>query len=212
MTATATGLLVTVEGVGGSGKSTLARNLVAALVSDGYRVTPSREPGATPLGVELRKLLLDPDRKPVSWTEAFLFEADRAQTYAEVIVPALARSEIVISDRNLYGTIAYQSFGRQLSLELIDRMTDAAVAGHYPDVVFVVDVAPSIALARKVGDAEADRFDREALEFQARVREGYLFAAKRDRERAFVLDGSKSAQNVLVDSLRLLKPILEKRA
>ena len=181
------------------------------MATDGYRVTSSREPGATSLGVELRRLLLDPDRPTVRWAEAFLFEADRAQTYAEVIQPAVARGEIVVSDRNLYGTIAYQGYGRELNLELIDSMTAAAIVGLYPDIIFVVDVEPKLGLARKLGQAEADRFDREALDFQGRVRNGYLFAASRDGGRAFVLDGNRSSEEVFAEAIRVLRPALEER-
>ena len=207
----APGVLVTVEGIGGSGKSTLARNLAEALATDGYPVISSREPGATSLGIELRRLLLDPTSPTVRWAEAFLFEADRAQTYDELIHPAIMRGEIVVSDRNLYGTIAYQGFGRELDLDLIDSMTAAATRGLYPDMIFVVDIEPKIGLTRKLGQDEADRFDREKLDFQDRVREGYLFAASRDAGRAFVLDGQKAPEEVLTEALRLLRPLLEQK-
>jgi dTMP kinase len=203
------GVLVTVEGIGGSGKSTLARSLVGALRSRGYPVTSCREPGATALGTELRSLLLDPRAPLAKWTEAFLFEADRAQTYFEVIQPAIASGQVVVSDRNFYGTIAYQGFGRQLDIELIDAMSDSARNGQYPDVIFVVDVEPAVGLSRKSGQSEVDQFDREALDFQSRVREGFLFAASRDEGRAFVLDGSRSADDVLMEAISLLSPHLE---
>jgi dTMP kinase len=159
-------------------------------------ITRSREPGATPLGRELRRILISGEHQPTPWTEAFLFQADRTQTYEEVIIPALNQGRVVVSDRNLYGTIAYQGFGGNLSIDLIDAMTKVATGGHYPDLIFVADLEPSQAIARKAGAAERDRFDEKALAFQVRVRDGYLFAAGRDSDRAHVLDASRPLDEV----------------
>jgi dTMP kinase len=190
------GLLVTFEGVGGSGKSTAAARLVSWFEARGIPVVGTREPGGTALGQHLRGLLLGSEFSVVPWAEAFLFEADRAQTYAEVILPALDAGKMVVSDRNLYGTVAYQAFGRGLDLDLVDRTSWAATHGRRPDLVFVLDIDPAVGLARKQDAGALDRFDTEGLAYLRRVREGYLFAAGRDLDRAVVLDAGAPADEV----------------
>ena len=111
-----------------------------------------------------RRLLLGEAYAIAPWTEAFLFEADRAQTYSAVIIPALDAGHVVVSDRNLYGTIAYQAFGRNLDVELVDMLNRTATQGHYPDLVLLFDAEPEITLARKPPQGDTDRFDRLDLE------------------------------------------------
>jgi dTMP kinase len=205
------GMLIAVEGIGGSGKSTLAARLVEWLTNLNMPVTASREPGATPLGAELRRLLLEGNFSPVPWADAFLFEADRAQTYATVIAPALAAGNVVVSDRNLYGTIAYQAFGSRLDLGVVDVMNRVATGGRYPDLILVVDVEPALALARKTGSQQKDRFDERALDFQVAARNGYLFAAGRDADRAHVIDGARSADAVFKQAMAIVEPALTSR-
>jgi len=190
------GLLITFEGIGGGGKSTVIARLVSRLAERRLDVVTTREPGGTPLGQQLRTLLLAGEHAPTPWTEAFLFEADRAQTYADVILPALAAGKIVVADRNRYGTIAYQGFGRGLDLELIDRMNATATRCREPDLIFVLDIEPTVGLRRKHGQEAVDRFDDEGLDFQRRVREGYLYAARRDEDRARVIDAGQDADTL----------------
>ncbi len=186
------GFLLVFEGIGGSGKTTLAELLREHLSTEGWDVRASREPGATQLGGSLRSLLLAKDPIPAPWTEAFLFEADRAQTYHELLRPALDDGAVIVSDRGPFGTIAYQAFGRGLDLGLIDEMSQAAWGGTKPDLIIVVDVAARLGLSRKAGSGEQDRFDDEDVAFTSRVREGYLFAASRFGPAAVVVDGSSS--------------------
>jgi len=184
------GFLITFEGLGGSGKSTVVRTIHEWLKQRGEDVISTREPGGTKLGEHLRNTVLGM-APMVHWTEAFLFEADRAQTYAEVIIPALKAGQIVVSDRNLYGTIAYQGFGRNLDLNLINAMNEAATVGQRPHLAIVLDVDPAVGLRRKQKQGEEDRFDRESLDYQKRVREGYLFAAERDQPNSRVIDANQ---------------------
>ena len=204
------GLLITIEGIGGSGKTTLARGLAGWLTSQGLAVTVTKEPGGTALGKHLRALLLEGDELP-SWSEAFLFEADRSLTYSEIIHPALERGDVVISDRNLYGTIAYQGFGAGLDVDLIDRMNAAATQGVYPDLVLVLDLPPEVAVERLSRGGIGDRFDKRAASFQTRVREGYLFAARRDASRARILDASQPVSSVSQAAARLVAVALKRQ-
>ena len=199
------------EGIGGSGKSTLAARLVKWLQERNLLVTASREPGATALGAELRRLLLEGRFAPVPWADAFLFEADRAQTYATVVEPALSAGHVVVSDRNLYGTIAYQGFASGLDVEVIDVLNRAATGGRYPDLLFVVDAEPQLAIERKRGSTQKDRFDERDITFQAAARKGYLFAAGRDPDRAHVLDGADPADVVFAVAQQIVDTALSTR-
>lgn len=190
------GMFISFEGIGGCGKSSVVRRLVAWLETSHQPVVQTREPGGTILGEDLRSLLLRQGDVPVPWAEAFLFEADRAQTYAEIIIPALQEGKIVVSDRNYYGTIAYQAFGRDLDLDLVDAMSRAAMRGYAPTLTFVLDLDPVVALQRKHGQDNVDRFDDEGIAYQQRVRDGFLFAARRDTEHSHIIDASRSADEV----------------
>lgn len=132
------GTLITFEGIGGSGKSTVAGEVVAWLESQQLDVLFLKEPGGTSLGRELREILVNRDDWLAPWTEAFLFEADRAQTYSELVLDALQNGAVVVFDRGPYGTLAYQASGRQLDAELVRaspgtrqlRVDGGASAGH----------------------------------------------------------------------------------
>jgi dTMP kinase len=189
------GFLAVFEGIGGSGKSTVAKRLAEALERDRWDVTTTREPGGTELGASLRAMLLSSEARTDEWAEAFLFEADRAQTYAEVLKPTLNRGGVVISDRGPFGTVAYQGFGRGLDTSLIEAMSRAAWRDLSADVVFVVDIDPRVSLNRRLLASEQDRFDEEAMAFQDRVRQGYLYAADR-ASNAVVLDGLRTPDEV----------------
>lgn len=206
------GLLIVIEGIGGSGKSTLARGLADALEGDGWQVSRTKEPGGTELGQALRTILLSDALRIEPWAEAFLFEADRAQTNADVLAPALTAGHVVISDRGPFGTVAYQGHGRGLDVGLIEAMNDVAWQGRRPDLVVVVDVEPRLGIARKRGEAEVDRFDAEDLAFQARVREGYLEAARRRGADTVTVDGSHSVEVALTEVTSVARAYLATRA
>ena len=198
------GFLIALEGIDGAGKSTIAARVGEALRSQGWLVTLTREPGGTSFGTSLRQILKGAEVPIDPWAEAFLFEADRAQTYAEVLAPALQAGGIVISDRGPFGTIAYQGHGRGLDLGLIDQMN--AVAWRRPaDLVIVVDVSPELGLKRKGSGAAPDRFEGAGIVFLERVRNGYLTAARLRGPDAVVVDGRRSADEVLGDVIHCVE-------
>lgn len=187
---------MTFEGIEGSGKSTHARRLAARLRAAGHTVTETREPGGTPAGVALRRLLLGADAVPLTpWAEVFLYCADRSQHVADVIRPALAAGHVVVSDRFSESTIAYQGYGRGLDLATV-RMLDAqARDGTAPGLTFVLDCPVADGLARahaRSGARPPDRFEREEVAFHERVRAGFRALAAAEPDRFRVLDGTRA--------------------
>ena len=182
---TSPGRLLALEGIDGSGKSTQARALAAAL---GARLT--HEPGATPLGAALRRLLLDPESPPVSLrAEALLMAADRAEHLALLIEPALEAGEWVVSDRFSGSTLAYQGYGRGLDTAELRRLVEWATSGVGPDLSILVDVPVKVAQARLAKSAK-DRLERLGPRFAQLVRDGFLALAADDPSHWVVVDGT----------------------
>ena len=183
------GLLIAFEGGEGAGKSTQARLLAIWLRENGYDVLATHEPGATKIGMRLRALLLDTAHTGLSpWAEVMMYAADRAEHVASVIRPALARGTIVVTDRYVDSTLAYQGGGRQLSLAAIRRVNDLATGGLVPDLTFLLDLPPAEGLGRRA--SSADRLEAEPELFHERVRAAFLKLAAEDADRYVVLDAS----------------------
>ena len=188
---------VVLEGVNGAGKSTLQRRLQAELVRSGLEVTMTHEPGATPIGKEIRSLLLGdraPHRDPL--TELLLFTADRAEHVRSVIRPALARGAHVLCDRYFYSTIAFQGYGRGLDRAVIQQLTNIAVGETLPDLVILLNLDPASGLRRTRGRVDSDAFEREELAFHERLHAGFLTLADDRPERFLVVDAMQSADAV----------------
>jgi dTMP kinase len=185
-------LFVTFEGIEGSGKSTHLRHLVAHLRATGRDVVETREPGGTPAGAHVRRLLLGEEAIPlVPIAELLLYCADRAQHLAEVVRPALAAGRIVVCDRFSDSTVAYQGHGRRLDLATI-RALDAHARGDLtPQLTFLLDCPVAEGLARAHSRGPTDRFEREAVEFHERVRAGFLALAAESPDRYCVLQSTE---------------------
>lgn len=184
---------VAIEGVDGAGKSTVARAVTARLEELGRTVTLVREPGGTPLGEEIRRLLLhESDMTP--WTEALLFAAQRAQLAHEVVKPALDAGSLVVSDRSYYSSLAYQGGGRGLGVEAVRAVNEAGLDGVVPDKVAVLWLVPAVALARQ---AESDRIGGEGAEFQEVVARTYQDLAVADPERVRLFDAARGLDKVV---------------
>ncbi|AEB11504.1 dTMP kinase [Marinithermus hydrothermalis] len=191
------GFFITFEGPEGSGKSTQAAHLAAWLRQQGVSVVVTREPGGTPLGRAVRQWLLSESMDPV--TEFLLYTADRAEHVRHVIRPALAAGQVVISDRFVDSSYAYQGFGRGLDLEWLRAVSQPVLEGLVPDVTFLLDLPPEVGLARK---AERDRLEQESLAFHRRVREGYRVLARAEPQRFVVLDATQPPE-VIVEQVRI---------
>ncbi len=188
------GKLIALEGLDYTGKSTVIEILRRRLLAAGHRVVASREPGGTPVGEQVRHLLLALDHtEMLPLSELLLFMVSRAQHVHEVILPALRAGRTVLTSRYRLSSMAYQGYGRGIDLELIRQLNDAATEGRGPDLTFLIDVPVDVALARK-GD-RGDRIEREDRDFYERVRAGYLELTA-DDPRAQVVDGTGSIERV----------------
>ena len=176
MTIQSPGLFIAFEGGDGAGKSTQAARLAEALESRGLKVLRTREPGGTPIGEKLRSLVLDHGHGHIdAHTEALIFAASRAAHAGQVIRPALDRGDIVLTDRYIDSSVAYQGAGRDLGTEAVRTLNEWATDGLQPDLTVLLDVDPADGRRRRTaGDAAEDRLESEADEFHALIREAFL--------------------------------------
>lgn len=183
------GIFVTFEGGEGSGKSTHIRFLTEALEALGYEVLHLREPGGTKVGEQLRAVVLDPENTEMcDETELFIYEAARAQIVSEVIIPALERGAVVLCDRFVDSTIAYQSYGRGLSKQAVQSANAFACQGVYPDrTILMVTGDTEAGLIRATHKNGADRLELAGLDFHNRVNQGFLEIAAEDPDRIRVV-------------------------
>lgn len=201
-------MFITFEGIDGCGKTTQINLLAEKLLSTGIAHIKTREPGGTPLGQQLRALLLNPDNTAITpLTELLLFSADRAQHLHELILPSLAQGKYVLCDRYTDSTIAYQVGGRGLSLPLIQQLLFLATENNKPDITFLFDLSPEIALSRASSIKQADRFETEKINFYHRTRAKYIEIAATEPSRIVLIDAeSNSAEtihNIIINRLGL---------
>jgi dTMP kinase len=194
------GLFVTIEGIDRSGKSTQAARLVEALGDDALLV---REPGGTAAGERIRELLKDANVELSPRTEALLFAAARAQLVASVIRPALDHGRVVVSDRFLDSSLAYQGHARGLGEDEVRRVNEWATGGLVPDLTVLLRIDPDAAAAR--AGVEVDRFEDEGLALQRKVAEGYERLAAAEPARWQVVDAARDPDQVHADVLALVE-------
>ena len=190
------GKFITFEGIDGSGKSTQVTLLKGRLETLGRTVTVVREPGGTALSEQIRGLLLDHHGRDLSErAEALLFSTARAQLVHEVIIPTLERGEVVLCDRYADSTIAYQGYGRELSLDEIIITQEFATNHLQPDLKVLLDLAVDVAAARLLG-SYADRMESAGRSFQERVRQGYLTLARAAPDNWLVVNGDQPKEKI----------------
>lgn len=204
------GFFITFEGIEGCGKSTQVALLAQALQTKGYEVVTTREPGGTPIGQTLRQILLHSTETPLArGTELLLMLADRAQHVQEVIAPGLRDGKIVISDRFVDSTTAYQGHGRGIDRSLLTRLNAFACDGYLPSLTIVLDLPVAEGLNRaskRRGSGTAiDHFEAESLAFHERVRAGFLAATRTEPQRVQVLNGQQLVEELHQEILALVQ-------
>lgn len=167
------GKFIVIEGVEGAGKSRQCAMLADALNANGIPSVSTREPGGAPLAEAVRKLLLDPEYSPDAIAELYLYSAARRDHLKKVVFPALDAGKVVICDRFIYSTIAYQGYGRGLDVDFIRAVNARTVAPLTIDLALLIDISPEVGFARKGGADNADRMERENIEFFDRVYAGF---------------------------------------
>jgi len=216
----ARGLFITFEGTEGSGKTTQMRILIDRLRSLGFAVTENQEPGATPIGTQIRRILLDPAHQEMApMTELLLMFASRAQAAAEIIIPALQRGEIVVSDRFTDSTLAYQGEARGLGFDVVLAAHQLAVGSLMPDLTLcmLIDIESGLARAYRRNetsgkDASEARLDQQSLDFHKRVAEGYRKTAAQDPQRFHMINGQGESLAVAERVWAAVSPFLAKPA
>ncbi|PHS13233.1 MAG: dTMP kinase [Blastopirellula sp.] len=182
------------DGLDGVGKSTQQRLFIEWLEQQGYNVKTCRDPGSTPLGEKLRDILLEKSSLEIhARTEMLLYMAARSQLVEEVIRPAQAAGQMIISDRFLLANIAYQAYGGEMSPEAVRQVGQVAVNGSMPDATFLLDMPCKLSFARL--DRQLDRMESKGLEYMERVRQGFLEEAKL-LENVFVLDATQDIDTI----------------
>ena len=190
-------MFITFEGPEGCGKTTQLPQLAAFLTAAGHEVVLTREPGGTPIGDQVRQVLLTTENTTMlPRTEILLFQASRAQLVEEVIRPQLAQGCIVLCDRFADSTIAYQGYGYDQDLDRLRTIVDFAVQGLKPDLTILLDLPVEVGLQRKSGDGKLNRLDAYDLAFHRRVRAGYHALAAAEPARWVTLDAARPLAEV----------------
>ena len=193
---------ITLEGIEGSGKTTQLSNIIKYLENNGHSVLATREPGGTEVADRIRTLLVESGSEPLEpASELLLYNASRCQHVMQRIRPALQEGKIVVCDRFTDATVAYQAYGRGLSLEWVEQVNHSATDGLEPNLTLLFDIEPETGLKRSLdrlhkANSKEDRFEQEALSFHQKVRQGYLELAKRFPERIVVIPATEATEIV----------------
>lgn len=204
------GALITVEGIEGSGKTTQCRLLAEWLTAQGYRVRQTSEPDGTGLGEAVRAFFAKEGIAPTPLAEVFLFLAARQQHVAEVIRPALERSEVVLSDRYADATLAYQGYGRGVDRHTIRELNTLATGGLQPDLTLLLDLRAEDGIRRLAGRS-LDAFERMELAFHERVRQGYREIAREEKERVVLLRADQAVEALQAEVRAAVEELFRRR-
>ncbi len=199
------GCFITFEGIDGCGKSTQIQCLTDYLKEKDIDFLLLREPGGTIIGENIRNILLDKKNTGMTdMTELLLFEAARAQIVAEVIIPAVESGKVVICDRFFDSTAAYQGYAKNMGSQVVDMLNKLATGGFEPDITFLLDISVEDALSRRTARGEEDRIEKLGIEFQKKVREGYLELLK-SNPRIVKINGAQSPEDTASEIRRYME-------
>lgn len=198
-------MFISFEGGEGSGKTTLMSKLEHALHSKGYEVVATRAPGGTPLGKEIRNLLLNPDLglEIGSRAELMLYLADRAQLIEEVIKPALKEGKVILCDRFNDSSAAYQGAARGLGIEEVQHLCDEVCEGLNPNITIFLDIDPKVGFSRLT--EKHDRLEKEKIQFHQQVRDAFHTISKKEPERLYLIDATQTPEKVFTEALKIIE-------
>jgi len=204
------GKFITFEGPEGSGKSTVIKAVVEFLTSEGYDILSTREPGGIRIAEDIRDIILSKDNTMMSArAEALLFAAARAQHLHEKILPGLEQNKIILCDRFIDSSLAYQGYARGLGVDEVFQINKFAIGDKLPDLTLFIDVPPSVGLSRVFNNTrDVDRLDLETIEFHDKVYEGYKLLAKKFENRFVIIDGTNAVEAVIEDTIQIIKSYL----
>ena len=202
------GYFIVLEGPDGSGKTTVTNIICDRLMTEGFEIVHTREPGGIGIAEEIRNIILDPKNTTMDpRTEALLYAASRRQHLVEKVIPAKEAGRIVICERFVYSSLAYQGYGRGLGFDDILKINDIAIGDAYPDMTIYLDIDEEEGLKRIADRSFKDRLDSESLGFHHLVNEGYREVLRRFKDTK-VIDASKSVDEVVEEALKLIKDLI----
>ena len=206
------GFFITFEGTEGSGKTTVIEKVEQYYLEKGYKVIRTREPGGSKIAEDIRNVILDVNNTEMdSITEAMLYAASRRQHLVEKVIPYLEKGYIVLCDRFIDSSLAYQGYARGLGIDKVYQLNLIATNGILPDVTIYIDVKPEVGLSRiKSNNREENRLDKESIKFHENVYEGYRQVSLMFKERFKVINGEQEREAVYNDTINVLNNIINK--
>ena len=199
------GFFITFEGPDGSGKSTVAEKICEKLLTSGYDVIHTREPGGIEISERIRNVILDPKNTMMdAKTEALLYAASRRQHLVEKVIPAVNSGKIVICERFIDSSLAYQGYGRQIGIDDVLGINLFAIDNTYPNLTIYLDVDEQVGLDRLKDREYKDRLDQESIDFHHRVVQGYREVLKKFKDRITIVDASKPLDEVIENSYKII--------
>ena len=200
------GYFITFEGPDGSGKTTISKLVYDRLVESGYDCEYTREPGGIEIAEKIRDIILNPEHTTMDKkTEALLYAASRRQHLVEKILPALEAHKLVICDRFVDSSLAYQGIGRGIGFDEVYAINEFAIEGYLPDLTIFLDIDAQTGLDRIQNRAFKDRLDQEDITFHQRVFEGYQEVLKRFKERIVIVDGNQSIETIVEEACNIIR-------
>lgn len=207
------GYFITFEGPDGSGKTTISTLVHKKLVEMGYDAIYTREPGGIEIAEQIRDIILDPkNTKMEAKTEALLYAASRRQHLIEKILPALEKNQVVICDRFVDSSLAYQGYARHLGIDAVYSINEFAIDGHFPDATIFLNLGYEEGLKRIEDRAFKDRLDLETKNFHSEVSKGYALVLEKYRERMNVVEADQDIDTIVNESLSIILGILQNEA
>ena len=202
------GIFITIEGPEGSGKTTVAKNVVEKLIEEGYKVLYTREPGGVGIAEKIRDIILDVNNTNLDpRSEALLYAASRRQHLVEKVIPALEKGYVVICDRFVDSSLAYQGYARNIGIDEIYDINMFAINNKWPDITILLDIDPEVGLSRIMQNRqnEVNRLDLEGMNFHSKVHKGYQIIKEKYADRMTLVDGNRTKEEVFLDVYNIIK-------